>query len=340
MEEGKMRVLRAMLAGFYLLSHVIAFAQGSIAGVWEGKLAVAPGNEISVHFTLTQDAGGAYTAVLNSPNSGAIKDIAASSVSFDGTALEITVDALSGSYKGALADGSFTGEWAQQGSALPMNLSPYVATVLSEEAEATLLGQWNGKVKTPGAEMTIVLHFERNDSGEFTGAIQNADVGPNKVAMADIALENGELFFRVPQAGAEYKGALSGDGIAGALTQGGMSMELNVQRGEYVAELPKLALTEADYEKLAGSWSGALMGQLTLVLRFEKTEDGTIVSFIDSPTQGAAGIRVSTAALADNTLSISLQMLNAQFSGELQEGSIVGNWTQGGMTNPLTLSKQ
>src|SRR5688500_2423888 len=123
MEKMMIRLLRVMLAGLCLLSHAMVFAQGSIAGVWEGKLAVAPGNEISVHFTLTQDAGGAYQAVLNSPDSGAIKNIAATAVSFDGAALEIKVDALSGTYKGALANGSFAGEWVQPGSTLPMNLS-------------------------------------------------------------------------------------------------------------------------------------------------------------------------------------------------------------------------
>src|SRR5690606_31060565 len=153
-------------------------------------------NSIGVHFTLAQDAAGAWTATLNSPDTGAIKDVPASSVSFDGTALDIEVASLSGSYNGVLNNGTFTGEWTQPGGKLPMNLAPFVPTVLSEEAITLLLGQWHGKMMAPGMQMNIVFTFERNDAGEFTGVMQQIDMSETKVPLADISYENNELFFR------------------------------------------------------------------------------------------------------------------------------------------------
>src|SRR5690606_41768573 len=62
---------------------------------------------------------------------------------------------------------------------------------------------------------------------------------------------------------------LSANSITGKLKQGAQELELNVEKGEYVAVTPTLSLTEDDYAQLAGRWTGQL-GPLTLVLRVEK----------------------------------------------------------------------
>src|SRR5688572_21757164 len=120
-------LMQGMMKGIVLaasmFTSLVCCAQTSIDGVWAGKMEVAPGNTIGVQFTLAQDAAGAWTATLNSPDTGAIKNIAASSVSFDGSKLDIKVDALSGAYSGVLANGTITGEWTQPGGKLAMNLA-------------------------------------------------------------------------------------------------------------------------------------------------------------------------------------------------------------------------
>jgi hypothetical protein len=445
----KPRILNTLLAIFCLATGLLAQAQQSIEGVWQGSLEIAPGNTINVLFTLTQE-GGNWSAVLDSPNMGAIKNIPANSVSFDGSRLDIAVDALSGTYGGVLENGTFQGEWSQPGSTIAMTLEPFEAKVLSEEAIALLLGQWSGKLVAPGISFNIVFHFEHDEAGTFVGFIQNADAGPARQALANITLEGDEFFFNVPAAnGAEYRGTLNGDAITGRLRQGPQDMELNVTKGalelakpevsaadidmllgqwhgklktpaaemtivfhferdadgefvamlqnadaganripvqdfkvengamsfripamngayqgqiagetitggvttgpstmelnlvkgEYVPEIPTLALTAEDFATLAGSWSGQL-GPITLVLRVERNDQGVIVAFVDSPTQGAMGLRVTSAALVGGKLDVALTVPPATYSGTLDGNVLTGNWNQGGTSSPLTLTKE
>ncbi|HWK52966.1 MAG TPA: hypothetical protein VNR18_01245, partial [Hyphomicrobiales bacterium] len=197
---------------------------------------IAPDNAINVHFTLARDAAGAWSATLDSPDVGAIKDMPASSVSFDGTQLNIEVSALSGAYSGVLNDGAFTGEWTQPGATLAMNLAPYQANTLSEEAMATLLGPWHGKLQASGITLNMVFLFERNEAGEFSGTMQQIEAGPATIPVEDVSLENGVLFFRMPQARAEYQATLVDGGFQGSMKQGAQDMVLNIVKGEYVPE--------------------------------------------------------------------------------------------------------
>lgn len=316
------------------------FAQEDISGTWAGRLQVAPDTAITVHFTLSRE-NGQWQAMLNSPDMGAIKNVPASAVSFDGTALDIEVASLSGSYSGRLDAGTFTGEWSQPGSTFAMQLAPFEASQLSDEAVAALQGSWNGKLMGPGVTYTMAFNFSRNEAGEFVGTLTNVDAGNQQIAMTDIALDGDSFTFRVPQAQAEYRGTLDGDTITGRLKQGPQEMELNVARGEAVVEVPQLSLTDADYELLAGRWSGELqMGPLTIVLRVERNETGTIVAFIDSPDQGANGLRITAASLVDGEFEAVLSAPPASFTGTLGDGVIDGAWNQGGMSMPLQLSRE
>ena len=332
--------MKGMIAVLFLLCGGLAFAQQpDIGGSWAGKLEIAPGSSITVQFTLSKDAGGGWKAVLNSPDSGAIKDMAADSATFDGSMLDIKVAALSGGYKGTWKNGGFEGTWSQPGNDIPMNLAPYVAPTLSEAGKKLLMGQWHGKLKTQGLEFNIVFHFENNDKGEFAPGVQNADVGNNQTPMENLSLENDDLLFQLGGGQAEYRGKLAGNNITGHLKQAGQEIELNLVKGEFKAEVPKLALTDADFEKLGGKWSGP-MGPLTIVFRIEKNADGVIVAFLDVPAQKAQGLKVTAASLTDNHLELSLSIPPVTYSGDLDGNTITGNWKQGPANNPLTLTKE
>lgn len=334
------KFIRPLMFLLVLVAGSQAQAQDDISGVWAGTLQVAPDTRISVHFTLSRE-NGQWQAVLNSPDMGAIKNVPASSVRFDGTALDIEVASLSGSYAGRLEGGSFAGEWRQPGGNIPMALTPYSAAVLSDEAASALLGSWNGKLVAPGISFTIMIAFSRNEAGEVVGTLTNVDAGNQQTAISDIMLEGSEFTFRVAQAQAqaEYRGKLEADSITGHLRQGPQNMELNFARGEAVTEVPQLSLTDADYAQLAGRWSGQL-GPLTLVLRVERNDAGTIVAFIDSPNQGAAGLVVTSASLVGGKLDLALSVPPASYSGTLSGDVIDGSWIQNGGRNPLQLKRE
>lgn len=110
-----------------LLFCTSVFAQTDLTGTWQGKLAISPNEKMTIQFTLAKQANGSYTALLNSPDSGAIKNVPATGVKFAAGILTIDVASLSGSYKGTVGKGIITGEWKQEGSAIPLVLTTYKA---------------------------------------------------------------------------------------------------------------------------------------------------------------------------------------------------------------------
>src|SRR6266700_2238790 len=79
-----------------------AAAAQDVAGTWQGKLQVDPKTAMTIQFVFTKKPDGSYSAVLNSPDSGAIKNMAADSVVWKAGALSVQVAALSGGFDGTL----------------------------------------------------------------------------------------------------------------------------------------------------------------------------------------------------------------------------------------------
>ena len=95
-------------------------------------------------------------------------------------------------------------------------------------------------------------------------------------------------------------------------------------------------------EVLEGPWSGKIsVGQteLTLVFNFAVSDDGSLSVTLDSPDQGAEGIEAECDAAALPMLRVNIPSLLASYSGILYGGNIVGTFSQGGLSLPLTLTK-
>ena len=120
-----MKTIRQALLICLLAFCVTAFAQNDISGTWEGKLEIAPGQEMTVRFVITKEDDGSYKAELNSPDTGANKNVPASALEYAGDRLTIEVDSLSGSFSGIVSEHNVSGEWKQPGSTLPLVLTAY-----------------------------------------------------------------------------------------------------------------------------------------------------------------------------------------------------------------------
>ena len=109
--------------------------------------------------------------------------------------------------------------------------------------------------------------------------------------------------------------------------------------------LPALALSasaQSASSLLEGGWNGKIsVGQteLTLVFNFQPTEDGSLTATMDSPDQGAEGIEAELDASALPSVGVKVPSLSATFSGMLYRGSIVGSFSQNGLSFPLTLTR-
>ena len=92
---------------------------------------------------------------------------------------------------------------------------------------------------------------------------------------------------------------------------------------------------------LVGSWTGKLnVGavSLTLVLNLEQ-KDGFVAITLDSPDQGARGIGAYKDYLSDDSVAIHIEALALAYSAKLEDGKLVGTFTQHGQSFPLVLEK-
>lgn len=96
-------------------------------------------------------------------------------------------------------------------------------------------------------------------------------------------------------------------------------------------------------QNISGQWNGILKvpgAQLRVVFNVNKTENG-FSSTMDSPDQGAKRIPVSSTSFENQTLKLSVLNLGVEYEGVLNEKNIIaGNFKQGGMSFPLSLSRE
>lgn len=95
-------------------------------------------------------------------------------------------------------------------------------------------------------------------------------------------------------------------------------------------------------QAIDGTWGGQLQaGSISLRLVVHLTqEDNRLLATLDSPDQGAYGLKAETATFSDSLLSFRIPSIGASYRGRLRpEGHIEGTFTQGGDL-PLTLQRE
>jgi uncharacterized protein len=108
------------------------------------------------------------------------------------------------------------------------------------------------------------------------------------------------------------------------------------------AIFPLIGLSQ-NTNRFAGSWSGQLnVGaiKLRLGLNFKDTT-GILVATLDSPDQGAYGIKTDRTTVEADAIKVEANAMMAMYEGQMQSGDtlINGKWVQGGQTFELQLHK-
>ena len=214
----KLAILLTLLFSVLLINNAVA--GDDITGKWQGKLEPAPGSELIIQFVITKNDDGSYSVVLDSPDQGAIKNIKASSVVYDSDKLTMDVTELSGAYEGVVKDGKIEGNWKQEGTLIPLNLTPWEKPVLTKEDINKLLGQWHGPLEAPNQTLTIVLRLEMGEEGELKGFLDSPDQGVHGIPATDVELVDNNFKIQIPAARAEIIGKFTGNKIAGQFIQG------------------------------------------------------------------------------------------------------------------------
>ena len=102
---------------------------------------------------------------------------------------------------------------------------------------------------------------------------------------------------------------------------------------------PATAIVAAQ-EEIVGDWFGTLEAPgLPVIFHISET-DGSLTATLDSPSQGAAGIPIDSVVFDNGHLSLRIAAIGGGYEGQLgSDGTIVGSWSQGGLTLDLTLER-
>ena len=334
-------LLKILVVAVALLINSV-MAQEDISGTWQGVLALGGDSKLTVQFFLEKQADGSWSAVVNSPDMGGIKNVKADSASFDGSNLKIDVASLSGGYAGVLKNGAFEGQWSQAGSSMPLQLKPYTKPVMSQKEIDILLGEWVGKLKIPAGDLTLVFRFSQNDAGDLKGTLQSPDQGSNEIPATDIMLSGEDFSMKVPAARLLITGKMTAKDFTGKFNQGGQQMDLVMAKGKYEPPKSVLNLPKEVEDQLLGEWHGELntpVGAATVVYRFETNKNGEFSAFRQNPDQSSNSAPVTEASIADGKLTLKTPGPGGEFNGKLAGDTITGQVVSPMGVVPLVLKK-
>jgi len=217
---------------------------------------------------------------------------------------------------------------------LPLILAASVAIAAPALAQDAT-GDWVGKVRTPGAELTITVQVKSGANGALEAVAGSPDQSLTPLPLTEVVAKDGAFSFAAPIVNARFasKWDARASGWAGTFTQSGYEMPLTLVRGK-PGPRPTIA-------GLDGAWAGTLaapQGDLRVRVRVATGADGTLALFT-SPDQGPQEM-VAHVSREGDLVGFQLRGLGG-FEGKLAPdgGSITGEWRQGGGVLPLTLTK-
>jgi hypothetical protein len=337
-------LLMALLAGAQVL------AATEIAGPWRGTLQVDPKTAITIEFTFVRKPDGQYSAVLNSPASGAIRNVAAKAVSQRGDALTVDVPALSGTFTGTIKPGTIEGKWAQPGGSFPLVLSPHQAPQMSRADIDTIVGTWSGPLRQPDP-LTFVLRFEWDERRGLQGTLAIPEQGSNEYPLAEAEFANGKLTFKLPVVQGEFTASYARSVLEGVWRQPGGRPEgvpVALKKGVVAARVQALKFNGESVAPVLAEWRGTLkmknpQGEeisLPLVMRFWTDARADVVGVIDSTAQGLKNVPITEASLDGSKFVVKLAAIGAEYRGDLSGKTLKGEWVQGPQRVPLTFTRQ
>jgi hypothetical protein len=200
-----------------------------IAGDWQGTLhADSIDLRLVLHMTKTPD--GTYKATLDSVDQGA-NGIPVSSVVLKDSKLNLTVDAVHGTYDAQVAADAktITGTWMQN-QPLPLEFTKATARIKTEHKPATptdIDGTWSGTLDTGTTKLTVVFHVINTEDG-LMATIDSPDQGMKGMPATSVTRDGASVRIEAKAIGGVYTGKIAVDlkSIDGTWMQSGASLPL------------------------------------------------------------------------------------------------------------------
>ena len=204
-------------------------------------------------------------------------------------------------------------------------------------------GHWEGSLSVQGKELRVAIDLVAKGD-KWEGAAAFPDMNATGLVLSPIAVKGEAVTFSVQGAPGDptFKGTVSKDAraMSGDFTQGPVSGTFTLAwKGEAKLEAPvKNAAIGKEFE---GAWEGTLdvngtSLRLTLALTNQAGgATGTMVSL----DQGGAQIPLRVIETTGAHIKFTVPAVGGSYEGDVKDGQMVGNWTQGPGTLPLTFKR-
>jgi len=191
----------------------------------------------------------------------------------------------------------------------------------------------------------VQVDLAKNQKGEWMGTIAIPAQHTDGFPLSEITEKENRVQFAMQGIPGDprFDGKVAADGqsIAGDFTQGGNSLTFSLKRnGEAKIKTP--VKSTAISKDLEGAWEGVLDvngTRLRLKLKIANQPDGTAAGSMVSLDQGGAEIPITTITQKGSSVKLELKTINGIFKGELKNGALGGDWSQGPGTLPLTFQR-
>ena len=206
-------------------------------------------------------------------------------------------------------------------------------------------GHWEGTLQVPGQELAIQVDLARTGD-KWEGTISIPAQGMKSFPLSTISVEADKVGFAMKgiPGDPQFKGTLAKDGktMSGDFMQGGGSIAFALTRtGE--AKIERAAASTPLTKEMEGSWEAALdvdgTTTLRLLLKLSNQPGGTGSGTLVSVDQGGAEVPVATVVQTGTHLKVLLPAISGTYEGDLKDGQLVGTWTQGPKSLPLTFKR-
>lgn len=211
------------------------------------------------------------------------------------------------------------------------------------QAPAGPAGHWEGAIEVPGQALAIEVDLAAKD-GTWMGIISILPQNLKGFQLSEVVVYGTSVGFVMKGVPGEpsFKGTLSADGkaIAGDFSQGGGTLPFTLAwKGD--ARFPEKVKSTPITKDVEGAWEGALDVQgkvLRLTLTLTNHAEGA-TGMLVSVDQGGVEIPVSSVVQDGPKLALGITLVNGGWVGELKDAELVGTWTQGPGSLPLTFRR-
>ena len=214
-----------------------------IAGDWQGTLK-AGGAELRLVLHVREGEGGQLKATLDSIDQPGANGIPVTSIALKGSKLNLTVDAIHGTYEGKLNPDAtmIEGTWSQgQPFQLDFKRGAPGATAERKKAKPSDIdGAWMGTLDLGATRIRLVFHITNMEDG-LMATMDSPDQGANGLPVTTVTRNGSSLVMEMKQIGGKFEGKIGADltTIDGTWTQGGRTWALVLKHATSVSAVER-----------------------------------------------------------------------------------------------------